>query len=61
MIIERLKKLDKDRLIEIILSKNYEIKQYEEKFKEQKEVGEVFFKDKIYKVSFREVKIDDSE
>ena len=57
MIVKRLQKLSKDKLIAIILGRDSKIEILEEKLKEQQDVGEIFFKDKIYKVILKEVEI----
>ncbi len=57
MKVERLQKLSKEKLIELVLSKQEEIELIEKRLDTQKEVGEIFFKDKIYKVILREVEI----
>ena len=42
---------------DIILGRDSKIEILEEKLKEQQDVGEIFFKDKIYKVMLKEVEI----
>ena len=55
MIVERLQKLSKDSLINIILDKDRRLVEYKKEFIKQNPVGEIFFRGRKYEINFKEI------